>query len=424
MQRDVAGRVPWRMIVLAGLGGALEFYDFVLFGVFAPIIGATFFPSGNPLVQQMVGYAGFAIGYLARPIGGVVIAHFGDRRGRRGAFLGSVLVMSIATVAMGLLPGYATLGPAAPVLLLLLRLAQGFCLGAEFPGAVTYVTETVPERASFACGVVFTCVNCGALLATLINLALPPAIAASWGWRAAFLFGGVLGLIGFFVRRALAETPAFRDMRGRVAKLPLGDVLRAYPLPVIIGTATSAATAGFNGVLFVLLGGYLGRTLHYPPTLVAIAQNGGVIAYTLSLLATSRLAERVPRRSVLAVGSALLALGSWPFFAALAGGEAPIVLLVAVASLVAGICTGVFSPIVADLFPTRVRYSGVALAYNLSFTTFSGTVPLLATAAIAATGSLEAPAAVMAACAAIAFAGAIALRWFGGALQQASGTMA
>jgi len=139
----------------------------------------------NPLVSQMLAYAGFAIGYFARPVGGIVLGHFGDRVGRRIVFVGSMLVVSVVTLAMGLLPTYAQWGTAAPLLLLALRLVQGFCLGSELPGAITYAVETMPQRASLVCGVVFACVNAGVLLATLVNLGvqelLPSAALPGWG---------------------------------------------------------------------------------------------------------------------------------------------------------------------------------------------------------------------------------------------------
>ena len=410
MQRKSPGAIAWRMILLASFGGALEFYDFVVFGVFAPSIAAAFFPATDPVVSQMLAFAGFALGFLARPVGGVVLAHFGDRFGRRRVFVGSVLAVSLATLAMGLVPGYATWGIAAPALLLGLRLVQGFCLGGELPGAITYVVETVPARASFVCGVVFACVNTGVLLATLVSLAvqtlLPADLVPGWGWRIGFLVGGALGLLGWRLRRALEETPAFAELR-QVARVPLREVLAAHPGAVLVGIATTAATAGFNGLLFVHMPVYLGRVLHYDPKIVALAQNAGIATVSVGLLAVAWLGDRVPRRWLLAAGAALLLAGSWPWYAAAASRAAPVVLLLMIAGLAASLASGVFAVVVADLFPTRLRFSGVALAYNASFTAFSGTAPLLATAAIAATGSLEGPALVMAGCAALALIGSL-----------------
>jgi MFS family permease len=402
------------MILLASFGGALELYDFVVFGVFASAIAAAFFPTANPLVSQMFAYAGFAIGYLARPVGGIVMGHFGDRIGRRTVFVGSMLVVSIVTLAMGLLPTYAQWGAAAPLLLLALRLVQGFCLGGELPGAITYAVETVPQRASLVCGVVFACANSGVLLATLINLGaqalLPPAALPGWGWRIGFLVGGLLGLLGFRLRRALEETPAFAQMQRHVARLPLREVIMAHPWPVLVGIAVAAPTAGFTGLLVAYMPGYLGRVLHYDAGAVAVALNIGIAALSFGLVAVGWLGDRVPRRHLLAAGAVLLLVGCWPWYLAAAERSAPLIVLLVLAAAGASFASGVFGAVVTDLFPTRVRYSGVAFAYNVSFTAFGGTAPLLATVAISATGAATAPALVMAGCAALALFGSV---WIG-----------
>jgi MFS family permease len=403
--------VPWRVVVLASLGGALEFYDFVVFGVFTPGIAASFFPAADPEVAQILALAGFAIGYFARPVGGIVLGHLGDRLGRQRVFVGSALVVSLVTLAMGMLPTYAQIGAAAPLLLLGLRLAQGFCLGGELPGAITYVVETVPRRASLVCGVMFACVNAGVLLATLVRLGvqemLPADAAADWGWRFGFLLGGALGLVGFRLRRALIETPAFARLERTVARLPLREVLAAYPKPTLVGVATVAATAGFTGLFFVHMPGYLVRVLHHDPSDVAIAQNVAIAVTSFALVAVGWIGDRVPRQRLIAAGAALLLFGSWPCYRALASETAPLAALLVLAALGASLTAAVFATAVADLFPTRVRFSGVATCYNLSFTLFSGTAPLLATAATAITGLPAAPALVMAGCAALTLFGSL-----------------
>ena len=159
-------------MLLASLGGTLEFYDFVIFGVFASDIAAAMFPSASPIASLMASFAAFAAGYLARPFGGIVLAHYGDRYGRRQVFLWSVFVMSAATLGMGLVPSYAQWGVAASALMVVLRLLQGFCLGGELPGALTYVVETAPRIAPLVCGVVFSCVTMGVAAATAVSLSV------------------------------------------------------------------------------------------------------------------------------------------------------------------------------------------------------------------------------------------------------------
>src|SRR5215475_1311227 len=170
--RDRITAGGWRIVVLASLGGTLEFYDFVIFGIFARDIADAIFPSSSPLVSLMASFAAFAAGYLARPLGGIVLSHYGDRYGRRRVFLWSIFVMSGATIGMGFVPSYAQWGVAASALMVALRLMQGFCLGGELPGALTYVVETAPRIAPFVCGVVFACVTMGVAVATGVSLSV------------------------------------------------------------------------------------------------------------------------------------------------------------------------------------------------------------------------------------------------------------
>jgi MFS family permease len=294
-----------------------------------------------------------------------------------------------------------------------LRLIQGFCLGGELPGALTYVAETAPGRVSLVCGVVFACVNSGVLLATLVSLltqmALPADLLPTTGWRIAFLLGGALGLLGFRLRQALEETPAFADLRSRVARVPLREVLATHPWPAFVGVALCATTAAFTGLLFVHMPGYL-RGLGYDPRLVAIGQNCAVATLSVGLLSVAWLGDRLPRRPMMAAGAALLLLGCWPWYAAVAAHALPLVPLLMLAAAGASLVTGTFGAVVADVFPTRLRFTGIAFSYNVAFTAFSGTAPLLATEAIHLTGAPAAPALVMAVCAVLALLGSL---WVG-----------
>jgi len=179
-----------RTTLLASLGGALEYYDFIIYGIFAAEIARAIFPSSSDLVSLMASFGAFAVGYVARPLGGIVLSHFGDRYGRRKVFIISLLGMSGATLGMGLVPTYESWGIAAPILMVLLRLIQGFCLGGELPGAITYAVEIDPKRASFAGGFVFFCVTGGVVAATMLALLLQsgmsPETLSSYGWRVPF----------------------------------------------------------------------------------------------------------------------------------------------------------------------------------------------------------------------------------------------
>jgi MFS family permease len=408
----------WRIVLLASLGGTLEFYDFVIFGVFAKDIATALFPASDPLVSLIFSYATFAVGYLARPIGGIFLSHYGDRYGRRAVFLWSVFIMSAATLGMGLVPTYASWGVAASILMVTLRLIQGFCLGGELPGALTYVVETAPRIAPFVCGVVFACVTMGVAAATGVSLSvrtyLDPALVPSYGWRIAFIIGGLGGVLSFVLRRSLEESPEFARMRSLAAKLPFSELLRTNFVHVAVGCAVLAGTACFNGLFFSHLPAYLSGVLQYDPRQAVYSQTVGVIASSLGILATGWLADRIPPRYLLRAGVVLLLVFAFPFYSALEQRSMNLTLLCVLGGLAAGLTNGSFAVLLTDLFPTRVRFTGVALVFNVSFTIFSGTGPLIATWLIGETGRKTSPAYWMMAGAAIALVGSIWIDRLGG----------
>src|SRR5439155_191694 len=412
------GAAGWRIVLLASLGGTLEFYDFVIFGIFAKDIADAIFPNPTPLISLMVSFAAFAAGYLARPIGGIVLSHFGDRYGRRPVFLVSIFVMSGATFGMGLVPSFAVWGAAASVLMVTLRLLQGFCLGGELPGALTYVVETAPRQAPFVCGVVFSCVTLGVAAATGVSLALrtwlPADVVASVGWRIAFMAGGLGGLLSFALRRSLEESPEFARMKQLASRQPFREVLRAHRVGVAVGVAVLAATAGFNGLFFAHMAAYMSGVLGYSPHQAVLSQTIGVIVHALGILAVGRLANDVDPRVLLRAGSLALVALAFPFYAALAGRGPNVTLLLMLAGVSASFVNGTFAVLLTDLFPTRVRFSGVALGFNVAFTIFSGTAPLVATSLIRSTGLDTAPAFVMVGCGLLTLAGSLGLSQAGG----------
>lgn len=213
----------YKTLALAALGGALEFYDFIIFVFFAAVVGALFFPPDMPEWLRLVQTFGiFAAGYLARPLGGIIMAHFGDRIGRKRMFSLSILLMALPTLAMGMLPTYQTIGIAAPLLLLLMRVLQGAAIGGEVPGAWVFVAEHVPpQRIGFACGVLTSGLTSGILLgslvATWLNSWLTPQEVLAGGWRIPFFLGGLFGLMAMYLRRWLHETPVFLAMQARRA---------------------------------------------------------------------------------------------------------------------------------------------------------------------------------------------------------------
>jgi MFS family permease len=411
-------RSQWRVIVLSSLGGALEFYDFVIYSMFAQYIGKAFFPATDQLDSLMYSFSVFAVGYLARPLGGLVFSHFGDKYGRRRVFIISILAMSAATICMGSLPTTEHIGSTASVLMVFLRLVQGFSLGGELPGAITFVVETAPRTAGFASGFIFFCVNSGVALASGLSLVVhelmsEPQIEA-WGWRIGFLFGGVLGLISFWLRLSLEETAEFKLLRKEAAaKQPALELIRSHPAQVFTGVSSMIATAGFNGLLFAMPA-FLPRVMGYTAVAAIQAQNVCLVVLSFGLLTAAWLGDRIPRRWILGTGSLVLLLLSVPFFNAAASHGANLLGLFALAGLAASLVNGPMCGVAADLFPTRIRFSGVAVSFNLAFSIFSGIAPLAATYLVARTGSPIGPAYYMCFCALLTLVGSFFLHRYDG----------
>src|SRR5581483_9751672 len=386
----------WRIVLLASLGGTLEFYDFVIFGIFAKDIADAIFPTSTPIVSLMASFAAFATGYLARPVGGIVLSHYGDRFGRRTVFLWSVFVMSGATLGMGLLPTHAQVGAMASALMVALRVIQGFCLGGELPGALTYVVETAPDLAPFVCGVVFACVTMGVAVATGVSLGvrsmLTPAHVPLYGWRIAFILGGLGGALTFVLRRSLEESPEFARMKALAVRQPFIELLRRHPVNVVVGALLLAVTACFTGLFFSHLPAYLAAVLKYDPRQAVLAQTVGVIVHASAILLVGWIADRIAPTHLLRLCAVLLLVFAYPFYHALETRALDLTLILMIAGAIGGLTNGTFAVLLTDLFPTRIRFSGVALAFNISFTIFSGMSPLFATSLIKSTGNASSPA--------------------------------
>ena len=384
-----------RVIALSSFGGGLEFYDFIIYGVFASFISTTFFPSSDPLISLISTFSVFAGGYLIRPLGGLVLGHFGDLFGRRRVFLASLLTISIATILMALIPSYATLGPTATIIFVLLRLVQGFCLGGEIPCAVTYIVEALPRRAGAGCGLLFCLAGMGVVAATSVSAGiqavLSPADAAVYGWRAAFILGGVFGFIAYLIRGSLEESPIFARIRQSAHRTPAVELFKGYLPQLIVSFGVIAIVGVLNGALFVQAPAQLVRASGFPPRIVANAVMLGVTALSFLVIVVGYLSDLVPRHWLHRTGALIFALGAWPAYRALVSGPENVLPIFLMAGTIGALMNGTFGAIAADLFPARVRFSGVAISYNVSAAIFPGLTPLVATLLIAYTGSAAAP---------------------------------
>lgn len=376
-----------RTLTLAALGGALEFYDFIIFVFFTKVIGELFFPPDTPeWLRQLQAFGLFAAGYLARPLGGIVMAHFGDRAGRKRMFTLSVFMMSVPTLLIGLLPTYETAGYAAPVALLLLRAVQGAAVGGEVPGAWVFVSEHVPSRrVGLACGTLTAGLTFGILLgslvATAVNSLLGPEQVNTYGWRAPFLIGGVFGFLAVFLRRWLAETPVFEELRRRkalVKELPLKAVLRGHGGTVVMSMLlTWVLTAGI--VVVILMTPTLMQTLHsITATQALVASSVATLSLTFGCVAYGLLADRVGVGPSLGLGCALMLSATYALYLGAAASPEALVPL----SALAGFCVGVVGVVPTSIvraFPAAVRFSGLSFSYNMAYAIFGGLTPLVVT---------------------------------------------
>ncbi|PIF23390.1 MFS transporter [Candidatus Pantoea floridensis] len=377
----------YKTLSLAALGGALEFYDFIIFVFFAAVIGELFFPPDIPeWLRQVQTFAIFAAGYLARPLGGIIMAHFGDKVGRKKMFSLSILLMALPTLAMGALPTYASIGIAAPLLMLLMRVLQGAAIGGEVPGAWVFVAEHVPEkRIGFACGTLTAGLTAGILLgslvATVLNTALSPAAIRDHGWRIPFFLGGIFGLLAMYLRRWLHETPVFQQLQQRKAladKLPLQTILTSHKRGIVISMLLTWLLSACI-VVVILMAPTLMQKQHGISAALSLQANSvATIMLLLGCIIAGWLVDRFGAARTLVVGSILLAIASWNFFHQL--GNTPEMLFVwyGLAGLSVGV-VGVVPFVMVHAFPAAVRFTGISFSYNVSYAIFGGLTPISVT---------------------------------------------
>jgi MFS family permease len=376
-----------KTLTLAALGGALEYYDFIIFVFFTTVIGQLFFPPDTPdWLRQVQTFGLFAAGYLARPLGGIVMAHFGDRSGRKRMFTLSVFLMAIPTLLIGLLPTYATLGYAAPLALLVLRLLQGAAVGGEVPGAWTFVAEHVPERrVGFACGTLTAGLTIGiligSLIATWVNRTWNAAEVQAFAWRIPFLVGGVFGFLAVFLRRLLAETPVFEEMRRRqqlVQGMPLRVVLAGHGRAVVISMLlTWVLTAAI--VVVILMTPTLIQKLFGIAAADTLAANSlATLGLSIGCVVFGSLADRFGAERIFMLGCAALLAATYALYFGLGQSTQHLDGLYAVAGFCVGV-VGVIPTMLVRAFPPAVRFSGISFAYNVAYAIFGGLTPLFVT---------------------------------------------
>jgi MFS family permease len=378
-------RNDYRTLVLAALGGALEFYDFIIFVFFAVVIGQLFFPPDMPdWLRQMQTFGIFAAGYLARPLGGIVMAHFGDLLGRKRMFMLSILLMSVPTLAIGLLPTYVSIGIWAPLLLLALRVLQGAAIGGEVPGAWVFVSEHVPPRhVGFACGTLTAGLTggilLGSLVATAVNKLYAPAELLAEGWRVPFILGGMFGLVSVWLRQWLHETPVFKEMQARqelADELPLKTVIREHR-PAVILTMLMTWLLSAAIVVMILMTPVLVQKLYAIPAATALQANSvATLFLSLGCVVFGALSDRYGAGRVLVFGCAMLGITSAFFYQQMSIAPQRIYELYALCGFFVGVI-GVVPSTAVKAFPPVVRFSGLSFSYNVAYAVFGGLTPVL-----------------------------------------------
>lgn len=391
---EISAPSVWRVVLASFIGTMIEWYDYFLYGTASALIfGELFFPKYDARTGTMLSFATFAVGFFARPVGGVFFAHFGDRLGRKSMLVTTLMLMGVATFLIGALPTYAQVGIAAPALLVLLRFVQGLGVGGEWGGAVLMAVEHGHRgRRGLYASIVQAGVPAGLLLATAVYelfAQLPRESFLGWGWRVPFLLGIALLAVGMFIRLGVFESPLFAQLRDRTrpVRVPIFEVLRRYKRSVLLAIGARMAE---NGCFYIFTIFVLSYAKDWLKVSDEPMRKGVLIASACQLAAIPLfgiLSDRLGRRPVYLGGALALALFAFPFFWLVGSGSTALIWLAIVVGLV--VHSAMYAPqgaFFSELFGTEVRYSGASLGYQLASPLAGGIAPLVATGLLSTSG--------------------------------------
>jgi MFS family permease len=395
----------WRVIAASSAGTMIEWYDFYIFGSLAAIIAAEFYPAGNELVNFLKTLATFAVGFAVRPFGALVFGRIGDLVGRKYAFMVTLLIMGGSTAAIGLLPGYATIGVAAPIILVVLRLLQGLALGGEYGGAAVYVAEHSPDdRRGYYTSFIQTTATLGLFVSLLVILVVRTALGeeafGAWGWRIPFLLSVVLVGFSYYIRVRMRESPLFAQLKaeGRTSTAPIRDSFgsgarwKTFFL-ILFGVTAGQAVVWYTGQFYALF--FLQTVLKVPLTTAYVCVAVALALGTPFFLVFGRLSDVVGRKRVMLAGNLLAALSYYPIYRAMTAYSHPpnvvaLTLLVLVQVLFVTMSYGPVAAFLVESFPARIRYTSMSLPYHFGNGWFGGFLPLIATYVVKETGNIYA----------------------------------
>jgi len=412
-ESDRLADVRRRAIMSCLIGNFLEIYDFTVFGFFATFIGQTFFPSGDPLVSLLSSFATFGVGFVMRPIGGLVMGAYADRFGRRGALIITMAMMAIGTALPGLTPGYASIGIWAPIILVICRLIQGFSTGGEWGGATIFMAEyaTPGHRGFYTSWMQFGVALgflVGSLSAWILTSTLDAASLGTWGWRIPFLVGFLLLPIGYYLRTRVAETPIFERLAGerRIAKSPVRDAftMQKRPMWTVCGTAIIWNAGGY--VLLSYLPVFAAQVLKIDLRIGLAATSIGTVVRAVLTPFVGALSDRIGRKPIVQAMNIGFLVLAYPMFLWLKTDPGFLSMLVvsAVAGVLMAMVGGAGPVMLTELFPTSLRSTSIGIGYNLSAAIFGGFAPFICTWLVKQTGSAIAPTYFLLLCALISIA--------------------
>jgi MHS family proline/betaine transporter-like MFS transporter len=391
-----AGQGLPRVIIAATIGNVLEWFDFLVYGFFAATLAEVFFPTDNPTVSLLITFGAFGLSYLARPLGAIVIGTYTDRAGRKAGLTLSIGLMMIGTTLMVVTPAYATIGLAAPAIITLARLLQGFSVGGEFGSAVAFLVEHGGGRRGYSASWQWATTGIVSIVVSLFGVGLTTTLSheqlVAWGWRVPYVFGLLVGPAGLYIRSRIAETGEFLRAK-KPARVPISDLLRRHPLAVLLALG-AAIVSNSSYYLLLYIPTYGVKTLHLPDyTGFAATLVGGIILAVFSVVAGHWSDKTTPRTRIMLATGGLFLLAAYPAFWLMVAYPSLATAMVAVGflNLIKGGYSGVLPSLLSEQFPVETRAVGVAFSYGISVTVFGGFAPLVATWLIARTGDPLSP---------------------------------